>query len=105
MALLYTIKQTEAMKTAIEQKAEIEKQLTSRGVSFDFVAISEGNGLSIYFNINGRKARFSGHSTTNKDRVVDEMHFDLPFAKTLGLGGVIKEKYNDNARNFNNYFI
>lgn len=81
------------------QKVEIEKQITNAGFSFDFKGMSEANGMSIYFEINGNKCRFSNHSVTNSDRVFNEKHFDLPFVKTIGFGG-IKEVYNDNVNNF-----
>lgn len=88
------------------QIKEIEKQMTDRNINFQYIAISESNfGNSIYYTINGKKARFSDHSVTNKNRVMDELHFDMPFKKTLGLGGVINNIYNDNVKNFEFYGI
>lgn len=59
---------------------------------FDFSAYSNTNyGVSVYFNWNGKKVRVSDHSVTNIDRMANELHFQFN-VKTLGLGGVIKEK-------------
>lgn len=73
-----------------EQRAEIERQMNEKGLNFDFSGMSDTNGLSIYYIVDGVKYRFSDHSVTNYDRIMNEKHFDLPFVGMLSLGGVVK---------------
>lgn len=76
------------------QRTEIEKQAKEAGIELSYVGCSDTNGMSIYFECDGVKYRFSDHSVKNIDRMNNEKHFDLPFKKTMGLGGVIKFKHN-----------
>ena len=74
------------------QILEIEKQLTEKGIYFEFSAISETNGLSIYYTIDGEKCRFSDHSVTNIDRIRNEKHYKLPINNVYSrLNGFKKE--------------
>jgi hypothetical protein len=73
-----------------EQRTEIERQMNEKGLKFDFYGMSDTNGLSIYYTVNEVKYRFSDHSVTNYDRIMNEKHFDLPFVGMLILGGIVK---------------
>lgn len=82
---------------------EIKKQLSANSINADFVGFSETNGCSIYFRVGEQKLRFSDHSTTNIDRVLGECHFRLPIMKLMGMGGIMKDIYNDNTTKFKLY--
>lgn len=50
--------------------------------------MSDTNGLSVYFYVNGIKVRFSDHSITNRDRMSNEICFsfggnEFSFTQTL----------------------
>lgn len=66
-----------------QQRAEIEKQFIANGIHADFSGYSDAHGLSIYYNVDGKKVRFSTHSVTSVSRMFDEVHFDLPIVKEL----------------------
>ena len=70
--------------SAVEQfRAKAEKFLSSmEGVDFHYVDSSTTNGASVYFKVSRKdgkgdtlKFRISDHSVTNRDRVVDEVHY------------------------------
>jgi len=67
------------------QRTEIERQMTEMGLDFDFSGISETNGLSIYYTVNGEKYRFSNHSVRNYDRIMNEKHFGLPYYSVFSM--------------------
>lgn len=48
-----------------------------QGFNYYYVGYSDTNGQSMYFNVDGIKVRFSDHSVTNKDRMENEVHFDI----------------------------
>jgi hypothetical protein len=58
-----------------EARAIAEKTLKSIGLEFSFVGMSDTNGLSVYFNLNGFKVRFSDHQITNMTRMQNEICF------------------------------
>lgn len=55
-----------------EAKKISEIILDELGVKYTFSGQSDTNGTSVYFNINGRKVRFSDHSISNLDRMNNE---------------------------------
>jgi len=63
-----------------ENKLEIEKQLTAKNIQFIFSSFSLTSfGISIYYKINDKKVRFSDHSVSNINRLMDEVHLSLPY--------------------------
>jgi KaiC/GvpD/RAD55 family RecA-like ATPase len=63
-------------------RKKIEKYLSSiEEIDYGYAGKSETNGLSIYYIVrykdNEVKARFSDHSVTNKDRVQNEVHYQI----------------------------
>ena len=73
-----------------KQRTEIERQMTEKGLKFDFSGYSDTNGLSIYYLVDGVKYRFSNHSVTNYHRIMNEKHFDLPIVGMLGSSREVK---------------
>jgi hypothetical protein len=78
------------LSTSVDsQLSEIKRQMDLCGLVYSFIATSTTNGTSIYFEVNGMKYRFSDHSVTNLDRVMNEVHFSLPIYHTMsGNSGV-----------------
>lgn len=77
-------KEAVSRTSAVEQfRAKAEKFLSSmEGVDFYYVDSSTTNGASVYFKVSRKdgkgdtlKFRISDHSVTNRDRVVDEVHY------------------------------
>ena len=70
---------------------ECLNQLANKGVNASFVALSRANGCSIYFKDNNDvKYRFSDHGVFNIGRMLNEVHFKLPYRIT----GTIASKFN-----------
>lgn len=88
-------------------------QLANKGISASFVALSRANGCSIYFKDNNDvKYRFSDHSVSNVGRILNEIHFKLPYKITGTIANQLNcsdkskfgfrerfVKYNDNVNN------
>ena len=77
-------KETVSRTSTVEQfRAKAEKFLSSmKGVDFRYVDSSTTNGASVYFKVSRKdgkgdtlKFRISDHSVTNRDRVMDEVHY------------------------------
>lgn len=77
-------KEAVSRTSTVEQfRAKAEKFLSSmEGVDFHYVDSSTTNGASVYFKVSRKdgkgdtlKFRISDHSVTNRDRVVDEVHY------------------------------
>jgi len=47
------------------------------GFNYEYLNYSDSNGLSMYFNVNGIKVRFSDHGYTNTNRIQNEVNFDI----------------------------
>lgn len=62
-------------KNIIEAKEIAENILKQVGLEYSFIGSSDTNGLSVYFDINGRKVRFSDHEISNKGRLENESTF------------------------------
>jgi hypothetical protein len=75
---------------------EIKRQMAENNIVGSFLSVSETNGISIYFEIDGVKCRFSDHSVTNGSRMQGEKHYGLPFVSKLGFGGVKTTTHNEN---------
>ena len=62
-------------------RKNIETFLSNEGFDYALSSVSDTNGLSIYYSVmeNGSevKYRFSDHSVTNIQRVLNERHFDV----------------------------
>ena len=95
---------SQSRQSITNQRGEIENQIKKRGLSYNFIGYSDAHGMSIYYEIEGQKSRFSTHSVTNIDRIKDELHFDLPFVSEIGVGGKVINKYNRNSDKFKRYF-
>lgn len=79
-----TFNKEEQRTFAVEQfRDKAEKFLSSmKGVDFRYIGSSTTNGASVYFKVGRKdgkgdtlKFRISDHSVTNRDRVVDEVHY------------------------------
>ena len=81
--------------TKDDQVNEIKRQLEAKGFEFSFIAISETTyGLSIYFEVDSSKFRFSNHSVMNVDRMSNEVHFKLPYYNTIKRGVISSNERN-----------
>ena len=64
----------------LQDKNSIRKYAENLLKDFDykFIGFSESNyGQSMYFDVDGIKCRFSNHSVTNRDRMINEILFDI----------------------------
>lgn len=75
--------------------------LLDLGVSdISFSGYSDANGVSVYFeNGDGVKCRVSNHTTTNRDRMNNELQVSFD-QKCLGLGGKTSIKSNFEVNKF-----
>lgn len=77
------------MPSNIKEGREIsEKILKEGGFDYQWIASSDSNGISIYFDVEGRKVRFSDHEISNSGRMENETTFyfgDKPY--------IIKQNY------------
>lgn len=79
-----------------DENIEIAKKiLNNLGVlDITFSGYSDTNGISVYFkNSKGVKCRVSDHSTTNRDRMNNELNVSFD-SRLIGLGGKISIKNN-----------
>lgn len=69
----------------IETAKRILAELNVNNISFS--GYSDTNGISVYFTAsNGVKCRVSDHSTTNQDRMFNELQVSFD-KRTIGFGG------------------
>lgn len=64
-------------KNIKEAREKAEAVLKSYGLDYSFTGQSDSNGLSVYFDVDGRKVRFSDHSISNRDRMENESTFNF----------------------------
>lgn len=76
-----------------------EKILQGLGVDYSFKGASDTNGISIYFDINGMKTRFSDHSISNIDRMQNESTFYFGSNKFSSEQSILKLLYDLGDKN------
>lgn len=94
MNFFHTNNQNENIETA-------KSLLIALGVQdVTFSGYSDANGVSVYFiNSKGVKCRVSNHTTTNRDRMNEELQVSFD-QKCLGLGGKTSIKSNFEINKF-----
>jgi len=79
-----------------DKNIEIAKKiLNNLGIlDIEYSGYSDANGVSVYFkNSKGIKCRVSDHSTTNRDRMNNELNVSFD-SRLIGLGGKVSIKNN-----------
>lgn len=62
-------------KNVNEARKSAEELLRKAGFEYTYSGQSDTNGISVYFDVDGVKVRFSDHSISNKDRMANEATF------------------------------
>jgi hypothetical protein len=77
--------------TIQDNKKILDTLFKDNNINAEFKGMSDTNGMSIYYDINGNKVRFSNHSVLSKNRIENEIHFSLPIIKEAGRNKETKE--------------